>query len=141
MESAKDNNTSDEKVTDGTGTQSADAAETGTRKERKPVPVKATVNRARTLLARLIWLVCVLAALSLAIGALLIVLDANRDNALVKVVLDVAGVADLGVFDRNNGIKTFDGANAETKNVLVNWGLGALAWLIAGKIAERGVRP
>lgn len=111
------------------------------RKAARSVPVKASIDRGRTLLARLVWLVCLLAALALAIGALLIVLDANRDNALVKFVLDVAGVADLGVFDRNNGIKTFEGANAETKNVLVNWGLGALAWLVGGRIIERIVRP
>ncbi len=50
-------------------------------------------------------------------------------------------LADLGLFDRDNGIKTFTGENAETKNALVNWGLGALAWLIVGRVVERVVRP
>ena len=64
----------------------------------------------RTRLAQLIWLAAVVCALFLAVGALLIALDANQDNALVEFVLDVADVVDLDVFSRDNGIFTFDGA-------------------------------
>ena len=56
-------------------------------------------------------------------------------------VLDVADVVDLDVFSRDNGIFTFDGADAATKNALVNWGLGAVAYLVVGRILERIVRP
>ena len=31
----------------------------------------------------------------------------------------------------------FAGENAETKNALFNWGLGAVVWLVVGRILER----
>jgi hypothetical protein len=95
----------------------------------------------RVRLAQLVWLVAVVCALFLAVGALLIALDANRDNALVKFVLDVADTVDLQVFSRGNGIFTFDGGDAATKNALTNWGLGAVAYLVVGRILERLIRP
>ncbi|MBC2934129.1 hypothetical protein [Nocardioides sp. zg-1228] len=99
------------------------------------------VTKIRATLAQLIWLACALAALLLAVGALLIALEANRSNALVDVVLRAADLADLGVFSRHDGIKDFRGRGAEVKNALLNWGLGAVAWLVAGRILERIVRP
>jgi len=98
-------------------------------------------SRVRGRAAQAVWLAAVLCALVLAVGALLIALDANRDNALVKLVLDVADVLDLGVFSRGNGIFTFDGSDAATKNALANWGLGAVAYLVVGRLLERVVRP
>jgi hypothetical protein len=98
-------------------------------------------SRLRARAAHVVWLLAVLCALVLAVGALLIALDANRDNALVKLVLDVADTLDLGVFSRGNGIFTFDGSDAETKNALANWGLGAIAYLVVGRVLERVVRP
>jgi hypothetical protein len=95
----------------------------------------------RTRVAQLIWLAAVVCALFLAVGALLIALDANQDNALVKLVLDVADAVDLDVFSRDNGIFTFDGQDAATKSALANWGLGAIAYLVVGRILERIVRP
>jgi len=100
-----------------------------------------TVARVRVQVARLVWLLCVVAALFLAVGALLIALDANQSNSLVKFVLDTADKLDLGVFARTNGIKEFTGHNAATKNALFNWGLGAVAWLVIGRILERVIRP
>ncbi|MDF1606495.1 hypothetical protein [Nocardioides sp. YIM 152315] len=95
----------------------------------------------RTRLAQVVWLVAVVCALFLATGALLIALDANQDNALVSFVLDTADRIDLGVFSRDNGIFTFEGKDAATKSALANWGLGAVAYLIVGRIVERIVRP
>lgn len=95
----------------------------------------------RMRVAQVIWLVAVVCALFLATGALLIALDANKDNALVSFVLDVADAVDLGIFSRDNGIFTFEGADAQTKTALANWGLGAVAYLIVGRILERIVRP
>jgi hypothetical protein len=95
----------------------------------------------RVRLAQVIWLAAVVCALFLALGALLIALDANQDNPLVSFVLDVADVVDLDVFSRDNGIFTFDGADAATKSALANWGLGAVAYLVVGRIVERIVRP
>ena len=100
-----------------------------------------TVARVRVQVARLVWLLCVVAALFLAVGALLVALDANQSNSLVKFVLDTADKLDFGVFARKNGIKEFTGDNAATKNALFNWGLGAVAWLVIGRILERIIRP
>ena len=99
------------------------------------------VNRFRKILGQVVWLVFLAAALFLAVGALLIALDANEDNGLVKFVLDAADALDLGVFSRDNGVMEFDGSNADTKNALVNWGLGAVVWLVVGRILDRIIKP
>lgn len=84
------------------------------------------------------WLAAVVCALFLAVGALLVALDANPDNALVRFVLDVADVVDLDVFSRDNGVFTFAD---DTKAALVNWGLAAVAYLVVGRVLERLIRP
>ena len=98
-------------------------------------------TKIRATLAQLLWLGCAFCALLLAVGALLVALDANRSNALVDAVLDAAAVVDLEVFSRVDGIKRFRGEGADVKNALFNWGLGAVAWLVAGRILDRVVRP
>ena len=95
----------------------------------------------RVRVAQVVWALFAIAALFLAVGALLIAVNANRDNALVRFVLDTANTLDLGIFSRRNGIKHFTGANADVKNALLNWGLGAVAWLVLGRILERMLRP
>ena len=102
---------------------------------------RSTTNILRVRLAQVVWLIAVVCALFLAVGALLIALDANPDNALVKFVIDVADTVDLGVFSRDNGIFTFEGGDAATKNALTNWGLAAVAYLVVGRILERIIRP
>ncbi len=104
----------------------------GTTKTRTPIRVR---------IAQVVWLVCVVCALFLAVGALLVALDANKDNALVDFVLRGANAVDLGIFSRTNGIKEFTGDNAEVKNALFNWGLGAVAYLVVGRILDRLIRP
>ncbi|GAB2883302.1 hypothetical protein GCM10027026_38010 [Myroides odoratimimus subsp. xuanwuensis] len=95
----------------------------------------------RSALAQLAWLVCVVCALFLAVGALCIALGANEDNTLVAFVLDGADLVDLGIFAREDGVKEFTGENAETLNALVNWGIGAVAWLVIGKLFDKLLRP
>ncbi len=104
----------------------------GTTKPRTPVRVR---------IAQVVWLVFVVCALFLAVGALLVALDANEKNSLVDFVLRGANAVDLGVFSRTNGIKDFSGDNAEVKNALFNWGIGAVAYLIVGRILDRVIRP
>ena len=101
----------------------------------------SAVKTVRSYVSRAIWVIALLAALALAIGALMIALKANQGNTLVEFVLNLADTADLGLFSRENGIKQFGGADAEIKNALFNWGLGALAWLIVGRIVAGVVRP
>lgn len=100
-----------------------------------------TVAKVRTVVAQVVWLICLIAAIVLAVGALLVVLKANTDNSLVKAILNLADRLDLGVFDRDNGIKQFHGHNADIKNALFNWGIGAIVWLMIGRLAERIIRP
>lgn len=95
----------------------------------------------RTRVSQLLWTVFVLLALVLAVAALLVAIDANEDNGLVDFVLRAADAVDLGVFSRENGVREFTGDNAETKNALFNWGLGAVVYLLLGRLVERLVRP
>lgn len=103
--------------------------------------VKKGTSTVRSKLASLLWLVAVVCALFLAVGALLVALKANQDNAAVKFVLDGADTLDLGIFSRDKGIFTFDKDRNEVKAALVNWGLAALAYLIVGKVLDRVIRP
>jgi hypothetical protein len=105
---------------------------------------KAVVNQVRARVAQVIWIVCVVAALILAAGALCVALKANPENSLVKFVLDTADKLDLGVFSTGkDGVFHWRGHTdaAATKNAVVNWGLAAVVWLVGGKILERIVRP
>ena len=90
-------------------------------------PPSGERSQVRTRLAQVVWLLFVVAALFLAVGALCIALGANKDNGAVSFVLDGAKFFDLDIFSRSNGIKTFGGDNAATKNALFNWGIGAVA--------------
>ena len=103
--------------------------------------VAAGANLVRSRLASLVWLVAVVCALFLAVGALLIALKANQDNAIVAFVLDVAHRLDLGVFSPEEGMFKPNGHNAETKSFLINWGIAAIAYLVVGKVLDRVIRP
>ena len=109
---------------------------------RKVVSLTGTgIARLRTMLGQLVWFACLLAATALLLGALLVVLEANTRNALVEAVLRAADWADLGVFSRTAGVKQFTGDGAVVKNALTNWGLGAVAWLVVGRVARRVLTP
>jgi hypothetical protein len=118
-----------------------------TREKSRPdrsAQAKAAVDQVRRRVAQAVWIICVGAALILAIGALCIALKANPDNALVKFFIETADKLDLGVFSRGkDGVAHFSGHThaAATKNALVNWGLAAVVWLVAGRILERVIRP
>ena len=101
----------------------------------------AGIRRVRTLLGEIVWFACLIAATALLLGAVLVVLDANTRNALVAAVLRAADWADLGVFSRTAGIKQFTGDGAVVKNTITNWGLGAVAWLVVGRVARRILTP
>jgi hypothetical protein len=103
--------------------------------------VKAGTAAVRNKVASLVWLVAVLCALFLAVGALLIALKANPDNAVVSLVVSVADWLD-GPFSRENGIFTFaDNADGRVKSALTNWGIAAVVYLVVGKILDRVIRP
>lgn len=97
--------------------------------------VGSGLRRLRNLVASLIWLVAVLAAAVLALGALFTALDqTNQSNEIVRWVLE-RGHDLVGPFKDLFRLET-------AKNtLLVNWGIAALVYLIAGKILERFIRP
>lgn len=100
-----------------------------------------TWTRVRLVGAQVLWVLCSLAALFLALGALLVAFQAHEGNGLVKAILRVADIVDLGVFDRTHGLKQWTSENAHTKNALFNWGLGALAWIVIGLVVDRVAKP
>jgi hypothetical protein len=123
--------------------KSADDAKTtdpGGKRSSSGRKVKAGANAVRSRIASVIWLVAVICALFLAIGALLVALKANENNSIVQFVLDGANKLD-GPFSRDNGLFTFQGASAATKSALVNWGIAAVIYLVIGKVLDRVIRP
>jgi hypothetical protein len=106
--------------------------------------VKKGSDAVRSRVASAVWLVAVLAALVLAVGALLVALGANRDNSIVDLVLDTGHQID-GPFwkvfeftkESRNGTVVVD----QTKEYLVNWGLAAVGYLVVGRILDRVIRP
>jgi hypothetical protein len=85
----------------------------------------------------------VLAAVILAAGALVIVLDFNAKNDVVSFFRNTADninfLGELKHFDagKSAGAKH----DALVKTVLVNWGICAVAYLVIGKVLERLIRP
>jgi hypothetical protein len=103
------------------------------------------LNAVRVRLAAAIWAAAVLAAVALSLGALLVALDANRDNTLVKALLDLDQAIDgpfWKVFDFYKKTKTgAQGPPDDVKNHLVNWGLAAAGYLVVGRLLDRVIRP
>ena len=97
--------------------------------------VVAGANAVRSRIASLVWLVAVVCALFLAVGALLVALDMNRQNDIVHFILSVAHKLDFGTF------KDFTGKGAATKSALTNWGIAAVIYLVIGKVLDRIIRP
>lgn len=129
--------TDPEKPAEKTGTMAE--AEGGSRSGRKDRQtgrkVVAGANAVRSRIASLVWLVAVVCALFLAVGALMVALKMNQDNAIVAFVLDGAEKLDLGDF------KEFTGKDAAVKSALTNWGIAAVIYLVVGKVLDRIIRP
>ena len=97
--------------------------------------VRAGAHVLRSRLASLVWLVAVVCALFLAVGALLVALRMNQDDAIVGFVTDGAKTLDFGEPAR------FTGKDANVKGALVNWGIAAIGFLVVGKVLDRAIRP
>lgn len=100
-----------------------------------------TVARVRGIVARVVWAICLVLALVLAIAAFSFALDANQNNDLVKFIQDLAARVDLGVFDLDNPVKAFDDPNGDVKTALFNYGIAAVVYLVVGRFLERVIRP
>jgi len=121
-----------------------DAEETERTTTRRANMSSMDTNAVRNRVAQIVWLVCVVFALVLAAGALLIALQGagtNSANSLYKFIVETGDKLDFGVFSRENGLFDFVGKNSDTKDALANWGLAAVIWLVIGRILERVIRP
>ncbi len=98
-------------------------------------------DKIRTIVARVVWGIFLVFGLIMAGAALLIALEANDKNNLVSFVLDFAKAIDLGIFDLDNPIRTFTGENADIKEALLSYGLGAVTYLVIGRVLERVIQP
>ena len=99
-------------------------------------------DQVRDTMSKILRVIFLFFALALALGAFLVAAHENvsQDNAVVKAVLNVADAID-GPFGRNNGIFSFHGGNADTKNAVVNWGIAALVYLGIGRYLQRLLAP
>jgi hypothetical protein len=84
-------------------------------------------------LARIITTIAGILAGAIVLGIVLVVLEANRSNDLVDLVLDIARFL-AGPFK-----EMFDIDNGKVQ-VAVNWGLAAVAYLIVGSLIARLLR-
>ena len=100
-----------------------------------------TVARVRGVVARVLWGICLVLALVLAIAAFSFALDANQNNGLVKFFQEFADRIDMGWFDLKNPVKSFKAPNAQVKTALFNYGIAAVLYLIVGRVLERIIRP
>ena len=126
-------------VADKAGKKDSDKNGDGSRRSIKGG--STTVSQVRTRVAQVVWLFFVVAAVFLAVGALCIALGFQKDNPLVEFFLAGANFFDLDIFSRRDGIKTFNGSNADVKNALFNWGIGAIVYLIVGRIVVKIIQP
>lgn len=128
-------------------TRKADAAATDAPPEkfgRRRTP-SVDVKQARIFVARVLWGVCVLFAGVLAAAVLLIAIDANTQNDLVRFIGRFADHVDLGFFDLTSPVKDFDTKTVnpadDVKTALFNYGICAIVWLVLGRVLDRIVRP
>lgn len=129
-------------TTNTTNTTATDAPpEKFGRRSMPSVDVKAV----RTAIARVLWAICVLFAAVLAAAVLLIAIDANAKNELVRFIIEFANKVDLGFFDLSSPIKDFNTKVSDpaqdVKTALFNYGVCAIVWLVIGRVLDRVVRP
>lgn len=123
------------------GSESGESAQgsgdTSSRRRRRPVVSLRQVREGqavvRNKVAAVIWFVAALCAAVLAIGALLVALDANPDNVVYQWFSDSAETLSGPLDDL---FRFQDPA----KTTLVNWGIAAVAYLVVGKLIARIIR-
>jgi hypothetical protein len=125
----------------GKGARPETAADEKEQRRPRGAQLKKGTDAVRSRVATLVWLVAVVCALFLAVGALLIALKANENNAIVEFVINGAETLD-GPFSLEDGIFTFPAdEDGRVKSALTNWGIAAVVYLVIGKILDRIIRP
>ncbi len=113
-----------------------------------PTSTRYDADKIRTIVARVVWLVFVLCALSLAVAALLYAIEAEPENNLVDLFYSIADRVDLNFFGLEDPIREFtidggknDGQVDLQKTALFNYGIGSILYLIVGRIVEKLIHP
>ena len=100
--------------------------------------LKGRSDAVRSKVATVVWLVAVICALFLAVGALLMALQAKETNPVVQFITDMANRLDGPLHD----IFDLEKKNQfDVEDALVNWGIAAVVYLVIGKILDRVIRP
>lgn len=140
-----ENTTSDNAVVPGNENDSTRAAR---RPRRRPTvsakQMKDGSDAVRSRIASVVWIVAVVCALILAIGALLVALPAQESNPIVDWVTHTASALAGPFGGLHHGIFDFQqksGGDDVVKNALANWGLAAMFYLVVGRVADRIIRP
>ena len=110
----------------------------GTRSARLGAAQAAVRSKA----ARVVRIVFGVLATILALGAVLVVLrsNINEANPIVELITNTADTIS-GPFSRDDGIFSFEGKNAESKNALLNWGIAAIVYLLIGRVLANVITP
>ncbi|MCL3820167.1 hypothetical protein [Aeromicrobium wangtongii] len=90
----------------------------------------------RSVLAGLIGTIGLICSVVLAVGALLVGLDADSGQPYDL----VSGTCDVLVGPLRD-VFSFSGAKADTKEALVAWGAGSIGYLLVGLVAQSVLRP
>jgi hypothetical protein len=99
---------------------------------------KVGADAVRTRVASVVWIAAVVCGAVLAVAALLFALGAEKDNQVVQWVTNLAEILAGPAGGPHDGIFDFGGS---AKNALANWGIAAAFYLIAGRVADRIIRP
>jgi hypothetical protein len=102
---------------------------------------RRALRRLGALLAYVAWWAAAACGVVLAVGALLVALGVDEQRPVVSSVLSAADLVDLGVLDRDRDWWGFEGPKAALRTSLLNWGLAALCWLLAGRAVDQLLRP
>jgi hypothetical protein len=106
---------------------------------------KVGTDAIRSRIASIVWIVAVACAVVLALAAVLIALQDNvkSDNPIVEWLTSMSNVI-AGPFGETSG-SSFRGGifnlDSTPKEVLANWGVAAVLYLVVGRIADRVIRP
>jgi hypothetical protein len=95
---------------------------------------------ARRNAARLVWYLVVVCAAVLAVAALLVALEADPDNRVVRSLEDAAAWL-AGPLDGAFQFTTEEGTPDRGKTALVNWGVAAAVYLILGRLVAKLIAP
>jgi hypothetical protein len=144
-----------DETTSGEGTRKAEEAngtKAGRPRRRPRVSARQVAHGAkvgtdviRSRIASIVWIIAVLCAVVLAIAAVLIALQDNvkAGNPIVEWLTNASNVV-AGPFGDVRGNK-FEGGvfnlSSTPKEALANWATAAVLFLLAGKIADRVIRP